>query len=161
MRRPVASLVLLGLATATGTSANCPSPDRIRQEATVLINTLRAQGHHCADRYFKPAQPLHWHRLLANVARQHAEDMDRRGFFGHINLDGLTPGGRLDRAGYNWASSGENLGEGQVTVYQVLTEWLESPAHCEALMQAEFRDFGLACTGSDPSLWVLELAGPR
>lgn len=38
--------------------------------------------------------------ILVQVARSHAEDMATRGFYSHINPEGLNPSGRVQLAGY-------------------------------------------------------------
>ena len=47
---------------------------------------------------------------LASVARAHSEDMRDRGFFDHVNLDGLDPFDRADRAGVERAGREHRLG---------------------------------------------------
>ena len=70
---------------------------------------------------------------------------------------------RLRAAGYAMKLSGENLAGGPETLDEALAQWLDSPAHCENLMLAEFQEFGLACVpgpGRFQRYWVLHLATP-
>jgi uncharacterized protein YkwD len=46
---------------------------------------------------------------LCVFARAHAADMVARGYFGHNTPEGLTPFGRMDRAGWRYGYAGENL----------------------------------------------------
>jgi uncharacterized protein YkwD len=51
-----------------------------------------------------------WNDTLANLARAHSEDMATRGYFKHVNPEGLTPMKRLEQAGYNKCRLvGENI----------------------------------------------------
>ncbi len=45
---------------------------------------------------------------LMAAAQGHAEDMVQRDFYAHESPEGLTPGDRLLRAGYPFATHGEN-----------------------------------------------------
>lgn len=53
--------------------------------------------------------PLRWNAKLAEIARQHSEDMIRRGYFDHVDPDGRSAGDRLRAAGITWQSVGENI----------------------------------------------------
>jgi uncharacterized protein YkwD len=54
-------------------------------------------------------EPLTWDDSLATLARAHSEDMAMRGYFKHINPEGLTPMKRAQAAGYNCNLLGENI----------------------------------------------------
>ncbi len=58
------------------------------------------------------SMPLAFNLRLNQGARLHSEDMNRRDFFAHVNPDGLDPGERIDRTGYNWKAYGESLAAG-------------------------------------------------
>lgn len=53
--------------------------------------------------------PLAWRTELVPVARAHAEDMLRRGYFGHYSPEGKDVGDRLNGAGVTYVAAGENL----------------------------------------------------
>lgn len=55
------------------------------------------------------AQPLAWHPLLIQAARQHAWDMNTRGFFSHVTPEGTGAGQRIRNTGLSVASWGESL----------------------------------------------------
>ncbi|MGS0758285.1 CAP domain-containing protein, partial [Roseateles sp. GG27B] len=58
------------------------------------------------------------------------------------------------------ARAGENLAAGQEELDEALQVWLNSASHCDNLMQAEFRDVGLACAvgpGAYQRYWVMHL----
>src|SRR5947199_368529 len=74
-------------------------PD-LEQRIYQLINVQRQAN----DR-----APLAWDDALANMARAHSEDMAARGYFKHVNPEGLTPMKRAQAAGYMCNFIGENI----------------------------------------------------
>lgn len=56
--------------------------------------------------------PLAFHAALLASARAHAQDMHTRGFFAHVNPEGLGPAERARRAGYAGFRMGENIAAG-------------------------------------------------
>jgi uncharacterized protein YkwD len=62
-----------------------------------------------------PSMPLAFNLQLMQAARLHSQDMSQRDFFGHVNPDGLDPGDRIDRVGYDWKAYGESLAAGYDT----------------------------------------------
>ena len=139
----------------------CPARERLANEARQIINTLRATPKRCGSQTFLRAGPVQWNELLFEAASLHAGDMNRRGYFSHQSPEGRSPGQRIERIGYVWQSYGENIAHNVSDLQATFEAWLRSPPHCQAIMQPEFRDFGLACENAgDDSYWVLELAAP-
>src|SRR5262249_39401096 len=56
-----------------------------------------------------PAQPLAFSPLLIQAARQHAQDMNNRGFFSHTTPEGVGPAQRIANTGLAVTSWGESL----------------------------------------------------
>lgn len=54
--------------------------------------------------------PLQWHPRLAQVARQHANDMLERRYVAHATPEGTTVANRLDRNSISYLACGENIG---------------------------------------------------
>ncbi|MFP5353111.1 MAG: CvpA family protein [Actinomycetota bacterium] len=52
---------------------------------------------------------LEWCERCAEVARSHPQDMYTEGFFSHVNMDGLDPFERMQRARITYQLAGENL----------------------------------------------------
>src|SRR5437868_3211254 len=55
-----------------------------------------------------PSQPLAFDPLLVQAARQHAQDMNTRGYFGQNTPEGTDPGQRMSQVGFNWITWGES-----------------------------------------------------
>src|SRR5262249_9388071 len=75
-----------------------------------------------------PAEPLALDPSLTLAARAHAQDMATRGFFAHINPDGLDPTGRAVMQGYP-GQAGENIAAGYADTDAAHNAWLDSVTH--------------------------------
>jgi uncharacterized protein YkwD len=96
--------------------------------------------------------PLCAQEQLMSAARAHSEDMIERDFYAHESPGGEAPGDRLTRAGYTFATCGENIsrmtdpsgGEPQRDdLRRVFTGWMQSPGHRENLLNPAFREVGI------------------
>ena len=155
---PTHACSLLLCALFAGTAATACQPDA--DTALVALNTLRAHAQPCAA----AARPLQWDARLARSAQRYADELALRDTVSHQGEGAVSLLDRLKAVGYPLRRAGENLAAGQDDLAEVLAQWLASRAHCENLMQAEFRDVGLACVtgpGLYQTYWVLHLGvGP-
>jgi len=96
--------------------------------------------------------PLEDDPALDLTAWTHSDDMLRRGFFSHINPDGLSPRDRLARGlgaallgcGENiWSGSGLNYGDSWRLARMVVDQWLSSPEHRENLLGPAYTHLGV------------------
>ena len=83
------------------------------EESTPACQVVRLLNQ---DRYGNPdesdcAPVLLWDEDLAEVALAHSVDMCERSFFAHENPDGKDPFERMNDAGINWFTAGENIGK--------------------------------------------------
>lgn len=79
---------------------------------------------------------------LRNVARMHCEDMFRRGYFSHYTPDGLSPFDRMENAGVNYISAGENLAYAP-NVQIAHTGLMNSPGHRANILSSDFGRVGI------------------
>ncbi len=111
-----------------------------------------------------PVTALRWSAALTDAARRHSQDMVDHNFFDHTGSDGSNAGQRISEAGYRWTSWGENIAAGQPTVESVVQAWMGSEGHCRNLMNARFKDMGLACLrangGTGRLTWTQDFASP-
>jgi uncharacterized protein YkwD len=111
-----------------------------------LVNQHRTSGAHCGSRgSFPPVTALRWNDALTQAALVHSDDMVAHSFFSHTGSDGSSAGQRITAAGYVWRTWGENIAAGQSSVSSVVAAWMNSDGHCANLMNANFRDIGVAC----------------
>lgn len=113
-------------------------------EVLALVNERRAAGADCGTAgTFGPASPLTPHGDLRCAARNHSLDMANRGFFDHTNPDGDGPSQRLDAAGFDGFTWGENIAWGQRSPQQVVAGWMSSDGHCRNIMNPDFTESGV------------------
>jgi uncharacterized protein YkwD len=134
-------------------------------QALELVNGVRAHGTRCGDRLFAPAPPLALSGALANVAFGHAADMAEHDYFEHRDLNGKSPADRVRAVGYREKLVGENIAYGPKSVEEVVQGWLDSPGHCENIMDARFVEMGMAYaagrSGRHGLYWVQVFAEPQ
>jgi uncharacterized protein YkwD len=133
--------------------------------ALQLINEVRARGTRCGERAFGPAPPVRLSGTLAGVALGHAADMAEHGYFEHEDLAGRSPADRVRAVGYREKLVGENIAYGPQSAEEVVQGWLDSPGHCENIMNPRFAEMGIAYAPGQASrrglYWVQLLAAPR
>src|SRR5688572_17360677 len=82
---------------------------------------------------------------LTAAAKWMSGDMGARNYFAHRSLDGRSPTQRMADAGYpafgTW--TGEDLAAGYATSADVLTGWINSPAHHAVLVNPNYRAIGV------------------
>lgn len=153
-------------AAVSSATASCGLRD-FQSELLRRVNAARAAGATCGrEGRFAPAPPLRWNERLARAAQGHSRDMVARGFFEHTAPDGRDMAARVQAAGYDWRSVGENIAAGQTSVAAVVDGWLASDGHCANLLSPRFTEMGAACVTGGPdrryrTTWTLDLARPR
>jgi uncharacterized protein YkwD len=106
---------------------------------TALVNDVRKQHH---------LSPLAGSEALAAVARAHAEDMARAGYFDHVDPEGRSPLDRVQAAGIEGFSLlAENIGASSRRgdrLQSIVDNWMTSPVHRENLLNPAFNTTGSA-----------------
>lgn len=132
--------------------------------ALQLVNNVRAHGTRCGSELFGPAPPVSLSSTLGSVAFGHADDMATNNYFEHEDLHGKSPSDRVRATGYREKLVGENIAYGPKSVDEVVRGWLDSPGHCENIMDPRFVEMGLGYATSHDSkhalYWVQVLATP-
>lgn len=160
---PATSTVTTPVPAPAGVDTNCGlnSPAGIQAEILQRVNAFRAAGAVCGTTTFAPAAPLSWNTKLLQAATGHSNDMATNNYFSHTSLDGRTFAQRILNAGYSYSAAGENIAAGQTSVQAVMTAWINSPGHCQNMMNATFRDIAVACVRNDASTfhryWTMDL----
>jgi len=161
-RRGVDSWLVLGSVYVAPASAQAPV---LATRALQLVNQVRARGARCGDRSFGPAPPVKLSDLLAGVAFGHADDMAKHNYFEHEDLTGHSPADRVRAVGYQEKLVGENIAYGPKSADEVVQGWLDSPGHCENIMDPRFAEMGIAYAAGHTSrhglYWVQLLVAPK
>jgi uncharacterized protein YkwD len=129
-----------------------------------LVNAARARGARCGDKSFAPAPPVILSGTLDGVALGHASDMAINNYFEHEDLSGHTPADRVRAVGYREKLVGENIAFGPRTAEEVVQGWMDSPGHCENIMDPRFAEMGIAYASGHAKrglYWVQVFAAPR
>ena len=113
------------------------------------VNHYRSIGATCGDRSFGPAPALEMNPVLREAARLHSEDMGAQDYFSHTGLDGRSPGQRMRDVGYMGPGPmGENIALGASTAETATRGFMESPGHCEIIMNPAYRVIGIGYVDS-------------
>jgi len=116
------------------------------------INAARSKPRTCGTKAFAATSALNWDARLAGAAKTHSDDMAHTGYreetpaepdAPHKGSDGSSPQDRIDRAGYLWTTSGENVAAGFKPA-AVVAAWLASPSHCANVMNPTYVDTGIS-----------------
>lgn len=164
-RRPVTPAlgVLLMTAVISGQSpaptAPAPvAPSPSKADAALLHRVLLAHNRVRAD---AKLPPLSLEPRLVAAARAHADDMARHDTMSHDGSDGSRPSERVDRQGYHYRTTGENVARGQTSAKAVMCAWLKSPPHKKNIL-GHFTQVGIAVVRSDDDtpFWCVEFGDP-
>jgi uncharacterized protein YkwD len=79
--------------------------------------------------------------------------MASRNYLEHRTPDGGTPRDRVLAAQYRARDLAENLAAGVPDLPDALQTWLDSPHHCENLMDPGFADVAVACVAQPGTQW--------
>lgn len=157
------------IATSTTKPASAPRPSDTPaiaefSEMLVLVNEARARGGVCGNISFPASSPLRYDALLERAAQKHSEDMNAANELGHLSPAGgiYNPAGsvlreRINREGYQWSVIGENVAW-NYPFPDLVAAWLDSPHHCENILNPEFTDVGFGKAGT---YWTQNFGRPR
>jgi uncharacterized protein YkwD len=166
----VARIAPPALAAPAPESPRAPVPRSVTVAALAthaleLVNDVRARGTRCGQHQFAPAPPVALSGTLANVAFGHAVDMAEHDYFEHRDLNGQSPADRVRAVGYREKLVGENIAYGPKSLEEVVQGWLDSPGHCENIMDPRFAEMGIAYaagrSGRRGLYWVQVFAEPQ
>jgi uncharacterized protein YkwD len=98
---------------------------------------------------------------LMNAALAHAQDMAQHETLSHQGSDGTTPAQRVQRQGYTYQQTAENVAMGQPTPAAVMQAWLHSPPHRHNIF-SDFTETGAARAFSDNGVpyWCVVFGTP-
>ncbi len=135
--------------------ADWPDGWRLFEDAVVeQVNLRRAEGADCGSQgVWDPTHPLASDEQLRCAARLHSRDMGERGYFDHLDPEGVDPGVRIQAAEYHGLPGGENIAAGARTPDEVVEGWMGSDGHCANIMRPEFDEIGVGYAEVPGSPW--------
>ena len=89
------------------------------------------------------ASALRLNAKLSTAAQKHAEDMAKRGFFGHRSPDGRVLEQRVSKEDYFWEKIAENLFAGMLSPKAIAETWMTSAGHRANMINGDFNDAGV------------------
>ncbi len=95
------------------------------------------------ERQKRNLPPLTVNQLLTKAAYQKANDIFKFQSFQH-NINGRKFSSWIKNAGYEYIYVGENLAIDFVTSEGIIDAWLKSPSHRKNILNAEFKEIGVA-----------------
>jgi len=87
---------------------------------------------------------LQLNSTLSEAARQKANDMFSENYWAHFSPKGKSPWEFFRSVGYNYLYAGENLARDFSNSDAVVQAWMNSPSHKDNIMNAKYRDIGVA-----------------
>jgi uncharacterized protein YkwD len=157
MRRLARSLPLV---VGMGLLACGPALSRaVETEGGSVLEALVAA--HNRERAAANLPPLAANPKLTAAAEAHARDMAEHDKMSHEGSDGSTPDQRIQRQGYHFKNSAENVAEGYETVDEVMKGWMNSPHH-KANILGDFTEMGGARASSEDGkpYWCVTFGRP-
>lgn len=88
--------------------------------------------------------PLAYNPRLSEAAKKKAEDMFAKNYWAHFAPDGRTPWDYILDSGYSYELAGENLAKNFLFSRNVVDAWMQSPAHRENILRADYSEVGYA-----------------
>ena len=116
---------------------------------------------HNRERAKEKREPLKLSGRLWTAAAVHARDMAAHPTLEHKGSDGSTMADRVKRQGFVFEKVGENIANGQKTVDEVMTSWMNSPGH-RANILADYTEMGAAHVKDDDGViyWCVDFGLP-
>jgi uncharacterized protein YkwD len=135
--------VLLSAAVAPAADTKTDETKLSKEEQRILDLTNEARA--------KEKLPaLKVNATLLKVARAHSANMAKQQKMEHV-LDDKTPAQRVDKAGYDYRSVGENIGVGEkgASIAGLFKAWMESKVHHDNIMAAKYDEIGIGLATND------------
>ena len=117
-------------------------------------------------RFDSGLQPVKLNKRLSAAAEARAFDMINNGYFDHENLAGELPWRVIEGKNYSFLHAGENLAINYSDAKNVISAWLNSPAHETNLLNPLFSETGVSVvsvgSGNEQKTLIVELfAAPQ
>ncbi|MER6853213.1 MULTISPECIES: CAP domain-containing protein [Streptomyces] len=135
-----------GSGSGSGSAAGSGSGGASGAEAQVLalVNKERASA---------GCSPVAANDRLTRAADDYSDVMAASGVMSHTGPDGSTMTSRVEAAGYEWSTLGENIARGQSDAASVMESWMNSPGHRANILNCSFKELGVGVHFGDGGPW--------
>ena len=132
-----------------------PKLELSRTEQTLLDLTNK-------ERAKEKLPPLKFNPVLTKVARAHSANMARQHKMDHV-LDDKTPADRVEAAGYDYRSMGENVaaGDKEATIDMIFKGWMDSKDHREHILSPKFDEIGIGLAADKREVYYTQVFGKQ
>ncbi|MER5719098.1 CAP domain-containing protein [Streptomyces sp. NPDC002132] len=139
---------------STGPDSRSGSASGGGPEAQVLalVNKERASA---------GCSPVTANDQLTRAADDYSDVMASSGVMSHTGPDGSTMTSRVEAAGYQWSTLGENIARGQADAASVMESWMNSPGHRANILNCSFKELGVGVHFGDGGPWWTQDFGAR
>jgi uncharacterized protein YkwD len=118
--------------------------ERLRAELVKAHNKVRAAN---------KLSPLVANPKLDAAALAHARDMAEHDHMTHDGSDGSKPSERVERQGYRFQATAENVAARQRTVPEVMKGWMNSEGHRKNILEKGYTEIGVARVPSEDGIY--------
>ncbi|HMJ10928.1 MAG TPA: CAP domain-containing protein [Polyangiaceae bacterium] len=122
-----------------------PCPEAESPEACSVIAVVNS------ERADQGVPELRFDPALTRAAQAHAADMVARNYFSHDSPEGSDFSDRAAAADYQGFATGENIAQGQRSVQEVMTAWMNSAGHRRNILSTGSNEIGV---GIEQRTWV-------
>lgn len=98
---------------------------------------------------------------LMTAAQRHSQDQADNKKMSHDGSNGSDPGERINDAGYQWSTYGENVAWNQQSPAAVMQAWMNSDGHRKNILNCSFTEIGVGIADSNGPYWTQVFAAPR
>ncbi|WP_217251182.1 CAP domain-containing protein [Streptomyces sp. AC602_WCS936] len=106
--------------------------------------------------------PVTANSRLTRAADDYSDVMASSGVMSHTGPDGSTMTTRVEAAGYQWSTLGENIARGQADAASVMESWMNSSGHRANILNCSFKELGVgAHFGDGGPWWTQNFGAPR
>lgn len=96
------------------------------------------------ERHNKGLQAVSENEALDKAAALKAQNMFAENYWAHFAPSGKTPWDFILGSGYKFTFAGENLAKNFYSSEEIVKAWMESPTHRDNLLNANYKDVGIA-----------------
>ncbi len=128
-------LTLIGAASSYILALTVTAAGFMPSEVITLANGARTKAH---------LTVLTESAVLAQAAKNKANDMIKNDYFAHTSPKGVEPWYWIKEAGYHYQAAGENLAINYTDAREQHDAWMKSETHRANIMSTRYRDIGVA-----------------
>ncbi|ANJ10997.1 CAP domain-containing protein [Streptomyces parvulus] len=133
-----------GGGTGSGSGSGSGGSGGPEAQVLALVNEERAAA---------GCSPVTANDRLTRAADDYSDVMASSGVMSHTGPDGSTMASRVEAAGYQWSTLGENIARGQADAASVMDSWMNSEGHRANILNCSFKELGVGVHFGDGGPW--------